>query len=628
MNSTLDTLREGHELECKLAAGQDGGGTLPKDFWPTYSAMANTEGGIIVLGLKEKRDGSFDLHGLKNPDRIEKDLWNQLTNPQKVSVNLLEPNDVRRMEAQGKTLLEIRIPRAPRDKRPVYINGNPLGNTYLRLHEGDRKASDERIKRMLAEAQHDSRDNKILKSFGAEDLHKETVRSYRQVFQNRTPDHPWNALSDEDFFRQLGVIKRDRKSGEEGLTRAGLLMFGTYSAIREEFPNYILDYQERPKPEVVEWSDRVFYDGTWSGNLYDFYRRVIGKLTANLKVPFQLDDALVRKQETHVHEALREALVNTLIHADYSGSVPILVARHPTGFYFRNPGGLRLPPEQIRQGGLSDCRNKTLQQIFLMLGIGETAGSGFSRILRAWHEQSWRAPSLMEYVEPEQTVLRLTMASFLPEDIVERLQASFGEAFNQLDDTARIILATALAEEEVTNRRMQEIVEVHGRDLTFMLKRLVDQGYLKAHGERRGRSYTVCLPSPKEQDSEDKTPSSEHKEPRSEHKEPRSEHKGPRSEHKTTSDNAKPMNLLTKVQGSRRAPRSQVEEAVLAYCSDHWRTLEEIAAAVARSESTVRTHYLAPLLEAGQLQRKYPDKPNHPGQAYRATSSTGGTIKP
>ncbi len=110
-------------------------------------------------------------------------------------------------------------------------------------------------------------------------------------------------------------------------------------------------------------------DGTWSGNLYDFYRKVILKLTADLKVPLRLRDGVQRVDETHVHEAIREALVNTLIHADYEGRVSTLMVKRPEGFTFRNPGGLRLPVEQIRGGGVSDCRNRTLQKMFFLLGM-------------------------------------------------------------------------------------------------------------------------------------------------------------------------------------------------------------------------------------------------------------------
>jgi len=62
-------------------------------------------------------------------------------------------------------------------------------------------------------------------------------------------------------------------------------------------------------------------------------------------------------------------------------------------------------------------------------------------------------------------------------------------------------------------------------------------------------------------------------------------------------------------------------EAVVAFCADGWRTLPEIAAALGRQPSTVRTMYLKSLLERGALVRKYPDNPRHPHQAYRAAST-------
>ncbi|MEH2078965.1 MAG: hypothetical protein V7K89_02795 [Nostoc sp.] len=83
-------------------------------------------------------------------------------------------------------------------------------------------------------------------------------------------------------------------------------------------------------------------DETWSGNLYDFYRRVIQKLFSELKVPFELKGAK-RVDDTPVHEALREALINTIIHAEYTGRIPIQIIKRPDMFVFRNPGIMRLP---------------------------------------------------------------------------------------------------------------------------------------------------------------------------------------------------------------------------------------------------------------------------------------------
>lgn len=94
-------------------------------------------------------------------------------------------------------------------------------------------------------------------------------------------------------------------------------------------------------------------DGTWSGNVYDFYFKIINRLTDNINIPFKLQ-GYIRKDDTRVHEAIREALANTLIHADYSGTQGIVVEKETTAFKFSNPGTLRIPLEQALAGGISD----------------------------------------------------------------------------------------------------------------------------------------------------------------------------------------------------------------------------------------------------------------------------------
>lgn len=146
----IEALAETIELECKLAVGADGKGRLPKDFWPTYSAFANTQGGVILLGVREK-DRKFSLFGISEPRRVVRDLFNTMNNSQKVSISLLRDQDVTVIEIEGRKIIQIEVPTASRKQKPVYLNGNPFGNTYRRLHEGDRRCDDESVKRMLAE---------------------------------------------------------------------------------------------------------------------------------------------------------------------------------------------------------------------------------------------------------------------------------------------------------------------------------------------------------------------------------------------------------------------------------------------------------------------------------------------
>ena len=79
----LALLRESVDLECKLAAGRDGRGAVPEEFWPTYSAFANTDGGLIVLGLREKQR-QFFVEGVVDVVKVRKDLFDNLNNRQKV----------------------------------------------------------------------------------------------------------------------------------------------------------------------------------------------------------------------------------------------------------------------------------------------------------------------------------------------------------------------------------------------------------------------------------------------------------------------------------------------------------------------------------------------------------------
>ena len=402
----FNLLRESSSFEFKLAGGRDGKGELPNDFWPTYSAMANTDGGTVVLGVRERK-GQFELVGIEHIEKVKAELFNNLNNQQKISANLLNNQNVYEQELQGKTLLIIDIPRAPRRLRPVHVSSNPFnGNSYCRLNEGDFSINDEQVKRLLAEQVNDSLDTRILTGFSFQDLDAETFRAYRQIFSNREHTHPWNDKDDLEFLRLIGGWRKDREIGEEGLTLAGLLMFGQMTAIQEALPNYMLDYQERPEDTRQQrWLDRITLDGMWSGNVFDYYRKVYLKLTADLKIPFHLEKG-ERIDETPVHDALREALANALVHADYSDRASILVIKQADSFRFRNPGLMRVPPTVAIQGGEPDCRNRTLHKMFRFAGIGEQAGSGIPTIFQGWKSQHWSPPNLYELREPyDQTEL-------------------------------------------------------------------------------------------------------------------------------------------------------------------------------------------------------------------------------
>ena len=621
MTVDLSELAEGKDLEAKLAAGRDRQGELPASFFETYSAFANTDGGVVLLGVRERGGGKLEPVGVPDVERVQKQLWDGLNNRQQVNINLLANSDVSVVEAAERRILRVVVPRAARRQQPVWVGTNPLTGTFRRGNAGDYRVPEENVRRMLAEQVEDSRDGPILERHGFDDLDASTLARYRQRYQTRSPDHPWNSLDSTEFLRCIGGWARDRERGIEGVTAAGLLMFGKLVVIRELFPNYMLDYQERSNSDAqLRWSDRVTTDGSWSGNLYDFYQTVIQRLFRDLRGPFRLAGD-TRLDDTPVHEALREALVNTLIHADYTGRTSVLVIKRPDLFGFRNPGRMRMPIEMALHGGVSDCRNRRLQDMFRYVGLGEQAGSGVPRIRAAWRQQEWRAPEILEQVEPyEQTTFALRMASLLPSETVAMLEQRFGKAFQRASEVQKLALVTAALEGSVTHARLNSMTDAHSRDVTIALASLVQRNLLSTGGAHKRTFYFL---------SGDHPPTTE------EFAFPRDQETGASagrvgsvqtgpssvqtglSSVQTGHETARVEAISSAIRSKKRVSRTELRSAILALCTDGFVSLPELARLTGRSAETLRTHHIGELVAAGKMTMQYPEQPTHPAQAYR-----------
>ncbi|EEJ0026934.1 AAA family ATPase [Salmonella enterica subsp. enterica] len=643
----LQTLSESVELEFKLAQGADGKGKLPEDFWRTYSAMANTRGGYVVLGVREKK-GNFIVEGIGDIATVMKQLFDIANNKKKVNVNLLTDQSVQVINLDNKMVIVIEIPIARREQKPVYLNNQPMTETYIRRHEGDCHCSEEQIKRMLAEQVEDSRDERILAGFDFSDIDQDSLRAYRNLFAVAKPQHPWLELDIIDLFRNIGGWRKNRQSGEEGITLAGILMFGTWNAIQDAVPNYFVDYRERDDTQPnSRWIDRIYPDGSWSGNIFDFYRRTYRKLISDLKVPFELQDG-IRLDETKVHEAIREALVNTLVHADYTGRSSILVVRRPDLFGFRNPGLMRIPPEIAVKGGESDCRNRRMHQMFLMIGAGERAGSGVPKIMSGWKWANWRTPKLYEKTEPsEQTLLELSTVSLVSQEVTERLDDLFGQRFHLLDDLERMIVITAATEGWVNHERACQLTSRHSRDVTLAFPKLVDKGFLVASGEKRDKSYSLSgmeLPSPEEVFANALSSASNlthnaqgltHSDISLTHSDPDlvDSHQG-RDEHgrfishlldKPFIDDLDVLSegfrneleaLAAPSREHRRLEAGVMKELLVQLCDGHYLSVAVMEILLGRKAQSIRQNYLKPMVDSKQLKLAFPNKPNSPKQGY------------
>ncbi len=596
--------RETAEIEFKSAKGG-----FPKSFWETYSAFANTHGGTIVLGVKEK-DGIFTLNNLTDDDidKLQKDFWSGVHNKNTINACILKNDDVEVGEIEGHKVILFHIPQAQRDQRPIHCTQDAFNGTFRRNYEGDYLCGNAEVRRMFADADITRpADGRILKNYSWDDIDMPSFEQYRRLFATAKPSHPWHTLSNDELMRKLGGYRKDRETGEEGFTLAGILMFGKYDSIKDQTcaPKFFPDYKEIPADtSSTRWIDRIYPDGSWEANLFQFYRRVLPKLQQVIPTPFRLEGNQ-RKDETPAHESLREAFANLCVHADYSEESSLLVYRYPHRIVFSNPGVMLISKQQFYQGGESVCRNTSLQQMFMMIGSAEKAGSGVDKILKGWETLNWKRPYPIEKAQPNKVELVMPLESLLDESVLLELNKLFGIRLEQLDSNEKIAVSMALTERIINNERLRDTLSLHPADITHMLQHLCKEDFLASSGHGRGTVYKlkVATLGEKVATSEGKvaTPKGSWVVTPMGSKVATSGEKVATSKGKVATPNSKRMSKV------------DMRKMIIDYCSE-WRTVSEIADYVCRNKQYIRNKILPVMHDV--LQMLFP-KENHPGQKYK-----------
>ena len=474
----LESYRENNRIEAKKALGG-----LPHSIWETYSAFANTLGGIILLGVVEDKDKSFRPVNLPDPEKMVKEFWDAVNNPSKASVNVLSSKDVTIENVGGNRIIVIQVPRADRSYKPVYVEGNPL-NSYRRNGEGDYKCTSDEIRAMVRDASVKTQDMLVLEEMDTGVFNAESIRGYRQRMRLSRPGHVWDTLDDEDFLLKLGAVGIG-SDGKKHPTSAGLLMFGNEYDIVREYPQYFLDYREE-HDDVHRWTDRfISSSGEWSGNVLDFYFHVYNKLQLDLKVPFEMEGGF-RVDDTPVHKAIREALANCLVNADYYGRQGVVIEKTLKKITMSNPGCFRIEVEAARGGGISDPRNGTMLKIFNMIDIGERAGSGIPNIFRVWHDQGWTEPIITQSFEPDRTTLSLVFEK--ASDKKQAIKASDKRIAERQRNT---VIQYLTDHSSAKTAEIAEALDVSVPRARSILSKLIEEDVVIAEGANRNRKYRL-----------------------------------------------------------------------------------------------------------------------------------------
>jgi len=217
---------EGLTIEFKRATGQ-----LPSNLFETVCAFLNRSGGNILLGVND--DKTIEGVNQKQAETLCKNFANLSNNPQKLFPTFLL--DAQTVVFKGKTLIHIFVPISSQ----VHQCGSKI---YDRGADGDFELNtDEQIKNLYLRKSSLYSENTIYPFLQSSDFANGIVDRVRKMIRIQRPEHPWNELNNEEFFKTAGLWRKDFASGKEGFTMAALLLFGQPETIGSALPHYKVD---------------------------------------------------------------------------------------------------------------------------------------------------------------------------------------------------------------------------------------------------------------------------------------------------------------------------------------------------------------------------------------------------
>ena len=593
--------------------------------------MANSEGGVV--GLRGQRAGR--RHAPQQRPRqqasAQKTLWDGLNNRGVVSANVLKLSAVETIHLESSVSVAVRVPRATRAQRPVYLTGN-----RPRTAAATMATTAATTRRCGACSPTPIRQGASPAASRWTTWMRRASRSTEGVWRRRRAVQRLAEARRTSLLERLGGWRVDKATGEDGLTLAACSCSArswpssTRNATRvlgrlprEAGPGHAVERPHLPGRHVGGQSAAVLQP----------------RLAASRRRPADAVSAEngIRRDETPAHEARREAFVNALIHGDYSAPGVSVVERMPNELAIENAGTMLIALEQYQRGGISECRNPGLQRMFLMIGRASTRARG--RTIRAgWRYQHWRAPLLTTFQEPTASGLRAvgqsdsrgdgaTSASILrrrARRVVARRDAGAGDRGPRRGSLQRQTAAAA--------RRPS------GRYRRARSTSLCERGLLVSDNRRAWTTYELSrrqmTPSLFDADAgsagelSDLASDSGHLAGDSGHMAGDSGHIGADSGHMrhdsapvSEGTTERLRRIAASIANRRRVDPERMIATISELCTGRFLTSSQLAELLGRNPEGLRRRYLTPMVRKGLLRPRYPEA--EPTGPIRSTPRLG-----
>jgi ATP-dependent DNA helicase RecG len=450
----LFTLLNGPEWEdVEFKRAQRG---VPETAYETVSSFSNTNGGWLVFGIVDN-DGHYEIAGVLDVDKVQNDFLSALRADNKVNHDIHVESKL--IDVDGKTVLAFRIPEAPRQNKPIYLNKD-IRRSYVRRGGCDQRCTMHEIEHFLRDAAGLRWDGQVF-DFPLENaFDHESIKWYRSLFNNLNPGHN-ESLSHQDFLYHWGHLIRKKEKLYP--TRASIILFGTPTAIHQILPRPTLDVQwipsnlSDPLPEI-RWLDRVVFED----NLIITWRGLVSRYMQKAEKPFRIDPhTLLRNDAPPEYRVFREAAINLLIHQDYaSHGFKAVIKFYRDVIQFWNPGDVFGSVDQLLEPGEKEVRNPQIVAAFRRLGLCEQAGTGLRMVVHQWQELGHPEPEYKNDRSHKTFEIRLPLTKYKvkPQDTEE----AGGEVTGDVTGEVRLLLTAIRG--EMGRRHLQAAMQLKSEE--------------------------------------------------------------------------------------------------------------------------------------------------------------------
>ncbi len=293
-------------------------------------------------------------------------------------------------------------------------------------------------------------------------LHETSLKRYRDYMSRFNPGVSYNRYDEDEFLQKLRILE----SG--ACTYGGLLLLGKREVIEKHFPDFRIDLFEIPGTSYSDAKSRYSFRLDEQENLWEYYFECFARLKQKVDVSFVLSAEGFGQELSSGLVAIREALVNMLMHADYFSPAHSRIRIFSNQIEFFNPGGLPKPLQELKDKDLSMPRNPIVSKLFRMVKLSENAGFGFDKIESNWKEYNQTSP---EYnLTFDSTITHFSLTSITTDDfgkISEEIRKKFGRSSEEIrkkyGNDSWIIIEQIFQNPQVTAEFLSQVIKKSNR---------------------------------------------------------------------------------------------------------------------------------------------------------------------